>query len=94
MDGQILLCYRSRVSHAERSPLSRTVKEGKRDGYTRLRAGGRTEAPEIKEAICKRQIFGATEKILRRNRKVWTRLGNKRRRRLDKEAVLCTERSL
>lgn len=49
---------------------------------------GRAESPEIKEAVVKRHTFGSTEKIRRRNRKTWTRLANKRRRRLDKERVV------
>jgi len=47
---------------------------------------GRAESPEIKKAVVKRHTFGRTEKIRRRNRKTWTRLANKRRRRLDKES--------
>jgi hypothetical protein len=47
---------------------------------------GRAESPEIKEAVVKRHTFGRTEKIRRRNRKTWTRLANKRRRRLDKKS--------
>jgi hypothetical protein len=39
------------------------------------------------DVVKKRHMFGRTEKILRRNRKTWTRLGNKRRRRTDKAAT-------
>jgi hypothetical protein len=45
------------------------------------------ESPDIHKAVMSRQTFGRTETIRRRNRKIWTRLGNKRRRQLDKEAV-------
>lgn len=37
--------------------------------------------------MVQRHQFGSTEKILRRNRKTWTRLGNKRRRAVDKKAA-------
>jgi hypothetical protein len=64
--------------------VSRTKKPGKRDRYTRtlktppLDAGG---------AVRHRHHHGSTERILRRNRKTWTRLGNKRRRRLDRAVI-------
>ncbi len=64
--------------------MSRTTKPGK---HGRRIAKVRTESPGIKEAHQKRHTYGHTEKILRRNRKLWTRLAAKRRRRLDKEAV-------
>lgn len=67
--------------------MSHTTKPGKRDKYTRLHAGGKTEAPEIRAAIAARHLQGSTEKILRRNRRTWVRLGNKRRRAIDKRAV-------
>lgn len=60
--------------------MSKTKKTPKR----RRVAGGRPEAPEVGDVRSKRGNFGRTEKIRRRNRKTWTRLGNKRRRRLDK----------
>lgn len=60
--------------------MSRTKKEGKRSKYSRRGHG---------DEFCawQRHSFGSTEKILRRNRKTWTRLGNKRRRATDKEAA-------
>ena len=64
--------------------MSRTTKEGKRG------KGKRNPLPKGKpdgRAVFGRHFYGSTEKILRRNRKTWTRLGNKRRRRLDKEEV-------
>lgn len=64
--------------------MSRTTKPGKRGGRI---AAKKTEAPEIRDTIQKRHTFGRSEKILRRNRKTWTRLAAKRRRQLDKEAV-------
>ena len=42
-------------------------------------------------AISARHTFGSTEKILRRNRKTWTRLVNKRRRAIDAVAVRAGE---
>jgi len=62
--------------------MSRTKKEGKRSRRVPAK-----EDPGIKDTIYKRHAFGSTEKILRRNRKTWVRLGNKRRRQLDKDAV-------
>jgi hypothetical protein len=63
--------------------MSRTTKEGKRGRP----APGRKHDP-AHEAIIKRHTFGRTEKILRRNRKTWTRLGNKRRRQDDKATIV------
>lgn len=63
--------------------MSRTKKEGKRNrGVSK-----RHESAGIGDAVQSRHSFGSTEKILRRNRKTWTRLANKRRRALDKKAV-------
>lgn len=62
--------------------MSRTLKEGKRRRWVR----GRFEL-EIGDAVGARHMFGSTEKILRRNRKTWTRLAAKRRRALDKTAA-------
>jgi hypothetical protein len=39
------------------------------------------------DAIYKRHTWGSTEKILRRGRKLWSRLFAKRRRQLDKDAI-------
>lgn len=47
---------------------------------------GKRSAAENK-AIKKRHTYGRTEKILRRNRKLWARLLNKIRRRADKKAI-------
>ena len=61
--------------------MSRTKKPGKRSKYSRA---------VIADEHClvdKRHLFGSTEKILRRNRKTWVRIGNKRRRRADKIAT-------
>ena len=63
------------MSRTKKSPTRRRV------------AGGRPEAPEVGAVRSKRGNFGRTEKIRRRNRKTWTRLGSKRRRRLDKSAA-------
>lgn len=63
--------------------MSRTKKEGKRFRVVRRR----TESPRVRDAVTSRHTFGSTEKILRRNRKTWTRLGNKRRRALDAKEV-------
>lgn len=63
--------------------MSRTKKTPK----NRRVAGGRPEAPEVGAVRTKRANFGRTEKIRRRNRKTWTRLGAKRRRRLDKRVA-------
>ena len=70
--------------------MSRTRKQGKRSWKTDgkvTRGKGRPEAPEILGAVRGRRTHGSTENILRRNRKTWTRLASKRRRRLDKRAV-------
>ena len=64
--------------------MSRTRKEGKRT--RRPKVGSQPKA--IQKAIWKRHAFGSTEKILRRNRRIWVRLGNKRRRAADKTASL------
>ena len=62
--------------------MSRTKKEGKR---RRIPSGKKSEG--IQSAVMKRHVYGSTEKILRRNRKTWTRLANKRRRAEDKLAT-------
>ena len=46
-----------------------------------------TEDKGINETHIKRHTFGSTEKILRRNRKIWTRLANKIRRRISKRII-------
>jgi hypothetical protein len=43
--------------------------------------------PRQSNVISDRRSYGSTEKILRRNRKLWTRLFAKVGRRLDKEAT-------
>jgi hypothetical protein len=65
--------------------MSDTRKPGKRQ---RLPVKHRPETPQEGEIITKRHTYGSTEKILRRCRKIWTRLLNKLRRRHDKEAIL------
>jgi hypothetical protein len=64
--------------------MSRTRKEGKR--FCR-QVSYRPEASNMKEPIFARQTWGSTEKILRRNRKLWTRLLAKRRRALGKQVI-------
>ena len=64
--------------------MSRTTKPGKRDKHDRL---VRLRGDDEFCASSQRHLRGATEKILRRNRKLWVRLGNKRRRRHDRETV-------
>lgn len=64
--------------------MSRTTKPGKRGPRKVFK---KTETSGIGDAIQKRHTYGHTEKILRRNRKLWTRLAAKRRRQVDKEAV-------
>ena len=63
--------------------MSDTKKPGKTSRIPRIKE----EIIEIKNAIIKRHTFGSTEKILRRNRKIWTRLVNKIRRRIDKKKI-------
>jgi hypothetical protein len=62
--------------------MSRTRKSGKRTRILKSR-----EDRGIQEAHLKSHTFGTTEKVLRRNRKIWDRLANKRRREIDKKAV-------
>lgn len=63
--------------------MSDTKKTGKR---SRMPAR-KPESPEVGEVVMARHIYGRTEKILRRCRKIWTRLSNKIRRSLDSRAV-------
>ena len=67
-----------------RRAVSRSAKSEKR----RRDVHRHGESTEIDAAVSARHAFGHTEKIRRRNRKTWTRLANKRRRVLDKQAVL------
>jgi hypothetical protein len=63
--------------------VSHTHKEGKRGRVVEL-------APQfegMRDCIISRHSFGSTEKILRRNRKTWTRLLNRLRRRHDKDQI-------
>lgn len=62
--------------------MSRTKKEGKRDRMPGIRA-----VAGVWNGIADRHRYGSTEKILRRNRKLWVHLVNKRRRRVDQEIV-------
>jgi hypothetical protein len=64
--------------------MSDTKKEGKRFRNPKLKG----ESPAVKSAVLDRHSWGSTEKILRRNRKLWTRLVNRRRRALGKEAIV------
>jgi len=64
--------------------MSRTTKPGKRGKYTRTL---KTPPNGVGGAAYHRGMHGATERILRRKRKTWTRLGNKRRRQLDKDSI-------
>jgi hypothetical protein len=64
--------------------MSDTDKEGKRG---RGRPEVRPPTPQIGESMTSRHSYGRTEKILRRCRKIWTRLTNKRRRDLDKKII-------
>lgn len=63
--------------------MSRTSKVEKRRRSVSLKP----ESISIGSAISKRHVYGRTEKILRRNRKIWVRLANKRRRELDRQSV-------
>jgi hypothetical protein len=47
----------------------------------------REDSVSMMDAIYKRHTWGSTEKILRRGRKLWSRLFAKRRRQLDKDAI-------
>lgn len=63
--------------------MSDTKKEGKRGRVVSIYA----EDVSFFKSINRRHSWGQTEKILRRNRKLWTRLLNKCRRRVDKEKI-------
>lgn len=63
--------------------MSDTNKEGKRGRVVNMTP----EFPGMRDCITSRHGFGSTEKILRRNRKTWTRLLNKLRRRHDKQQI-------
>jgi len=72
--------------------VSRSLKTGS-DNPGSEKAGSR-DRPRLRprskrqdSALACRRMFGSTEKILRRNRKLWTRLYAKEGRRLDKVAV-------
>lgn len=69
--------------------MSRTTKEGKRRWRNFKSPPGREGG--LHEALMKRHTYGRTEKILRRNRKLWTRLLGKRRRRLDGLAIKTSQ---
>lgn len=62
--------------------MSRSHNKGKRVRIPELRGD-----PSILDTVLKRRTWGSTEKILRRNRKTWTRLSAKRRRKIDKETI-------
>lgn len=63
--------------------MSRTAKEGKRSRIVRVREA----VASVLDAVQKRHVWGRTEKILRRNRRLWERLTGKRRRRADREVT-------
>ena len=66
---------------------SDTVKEGKRF-WRKTKSPPKNELGfKLADPVQKRHTYGHTEKILRRNRKTWTRLLNKRRRALDKAKI-------
>jgi hypothetical protein len=62
--------------------MSRSHNKGKR-----VRIPGLKDDPSILDTVQKRRTWGSTEKILRRNRKLWVRLSAKRRRKIDKEVI-------
>jgi hypothetical protein len=66
--------------------VSKTIKEGKRRWRT-FKSPPSNEDAKLSETVSSRHSYGRTEKILRRNRKIWTRLLNKRRRVVDKAKV-------
>lgn len=65
--------------------MSDTVKQGK--AGSRCRPELRPRSTQQSGALAQRRQYGRTEKILRRNRKLWTRLYAKIGRRLDKQAI-------
>ena len=54
---------------------------------TRRKTPGKPESKDISFTENKRHHFGSTEKILRRNRKLWIRLANKQKRKLGKKEI-------
>lgn len=71
--------------------MSDTFKEGKRRGRS-LKTPPKMVSTDrklhkIDWPVSSRHTYGHTEKILRRCRKIWTRLLNKRRRNLDKSVI-------
>lgn len=67
--------------------VSKTHKEGKRSGRNIKSPPSYKEGGKLTWTLFGRHGYGRTEKILRRNRKTWTRLLNKRRRRLDRDSI-------
>jgi hypothetical protein len=65
--------------------MSRSTKHGKAGAG--LRPALRPRTPDQNGPLSQRRQFGSTEKILRRNRKLWTRLYAKIGRRHDKQVV-------
>jgi hypothetical protein len=65
--------------------MARTYKEGKR-GWRQVPLGA---GRGVGFAIEKRHTWGSTEKILRRNRRLWERLAAKRRRAVDKRVIVA-----
>jgi hypothetical protein len=71
------------TTYPQGTSMSNTIKPGKR-GFRHVRV---KEDAAIMGTISDRHSYGSTEKILRRCRKIWTRLAAKIRRRLDKKAI-------
>lgn len=63
--------------------MSRSKNNGKRKKIPNIKP----ESSRENWLLVLKRSFGSTEKILRRNRKLWNRLINKERRSLDKEAI-------
>ena len=71
-------------SWLEREPSD---EPGTEKAGARRRPKKRPRSPELNGPLAQRHSFGSTEKILRRNRKLWSRLYAKIGRRIDARAV-------
>lgn len=71
--------------------MSDSYKEGKRRGRNLKtppeNVSSDRKLHKISHPVGSRHVYGHTEKILGRCRKIWTRLLNKRRRQLDKSII-------
>ena len=67
--------------------MSDTNKPGKRSWRNIKNRPKDIDGAKLSWPVRSRHTYGHTEKILRRNRKTWTRLLNKRRRALDKKKI-------